>query len=55
MHSQILNGLQNEQNMARCLNYNKKYAAKRYCIQIKWYSIFDDIIEYMNKSIANKS
>lgn len=29
----------------RCLNYNPKYEKDRYCIQVKWYSLFDDIIE----------
>jgi len=33
----------------RCLNYNPLYEKDRYCVQIKWYNIFDDIIEYMNK------
>lgn len=34
----------------RCLNYNPLYEKDRYCVQIKWYNIFDDIIEYMNKN-----
>lgn len=34
----------------RCLNYNPLYEKDRYCIQIKWYNIFDDITEYMNKN-----
>jgi len=38
----------------RCLNYNKLYEKDRYCVQIKWYNIFDDIIEYKNKSVANQ-
>ena len=33
----------------RCLNYNPLYEKDRYCIQIKWYNIFDDILEYKNK------
>jgi len=33
----------------RCLNYNPLYEHDRYCIQIKWYNIFDDILEHMNK------
>lgn len=33
----------------RCLNYNSLYEKDRYCIQIKWYNIFDDILEHMNK------
>ncbi|MBP3765983.1 MAG: hypothetical protein J6G98_02230 [Bacilli bacterium] len=32
----------------RCLNYNPKYNKNRFLIQIKWYSIFDDYIEYKN-------
>ena len=29
----------------RCLNYNKKYENTRYNVQIKWYALFDDILE----------
>lgn len=43
------------QPMNRCLNYNSKYEKKRFCVQIKWYSIFDDIIENMNNKIMEKS
>lgn len=39
----------------RCLNYNAKYEKDRFCIQIKWYSIFDDILENMNNNIKNSS
>lgn len=39
------------QPQTRNLNYNPKYEKKRFCVQIKWYSIFDDIIEYMNSDI----
>lgn len=41
----------------RCLNYNPTYEKDRFCVQIKWYSIFDDIIENMslNKKIKNFS
>ena len=31
----------------RCLNYNPKYEKDRFCVQIKWYSVFDDIVENM--------
>ena len=31
----------------RCLNYNSLYNKDRFCVQIKWYSLFDDIIENM--------
>lgn len=41
------------QPMTRNLNNNLKYENKRYCVQIKWYSIFDDIIEYMNNKMVN--
>ena len=30
----------------RCLNNNNKYIDKRDYVQIKWYSLFDDIIMY---------
>ncbi len=29
----------------RCLNYNPSYEKDRFCVQVKWYSLFDDIIE----------
>lgn len=38
----------------RCLNYNSKYEKDRHCIQIKWYNLFDDIIEIMNNEISKK-
>lgn len=41
------------QPMTRNLNYNPKYEKKRFCVQIKWYSIFDDIIEIKNKNVLN--
>ena len=31
----------------RCLNHNPLYEKDRFCVQIKWYSVFDDIIENM--------
>ena len=31
----------------RCLNYNAKYTKDRFCVQVKWYNIFDDILENM--------
>ena len=36
------------QPKARNLNYNPKYEKDRFCVQIKWYSIFDGIIECLN-------
>lgn len=38
----------------RCLNYNAKYEKDRFCVQIKWYSLFDDIIYNMNKKCLMK-
>jgi len=42
------------QPMDRCLNKNPRYEKKRFCVQIKWYNIFDDIIEYRNNKIIDK-
>lgn len=33
------------QPKTRCLNYNRKYERDRFCVQIKWYSLFDDILK----------
>lgn len=33
----------------RCLNYNSKYEKDRFCVQLKWYNLQDDIIEMMNE------
>lgn len=38
----------------RCINYNSKYEKDRFCVQIKWYNLFDDIIENMNNKIIEK-
>lgn len=38
----------------RCLNQNKKYEKKRFCVQLKWYDLFDCIIENMNINYMNK-
>ena len=35
----------------RCLNYNPKYEKDRFCVQLKWYNLFDDIIENMNSKV----
>ena len=35
----------------RCLNYNSLYEKDRYCVQIKWYNINDEIIEFMNNNL----
>ena len=39
--------------MTRNLNYNPKYEKKRFCVQIKWYSIFDDIMEIKNRNVLD--
>lgn len=39
----------------RCLNNNPKYEKRRYCVQIKWYNLVDDIIESMNNNVMKKS
>ncbi len=36
------------QPLDRCLNRNPRYEKKRFCIQVKWYNLADDIIESMN-------
>ena len=39
------------QPMNRCINENKKYLWCRDIVQIKWYSLFDDIIINMNNKV----
>ena len=39
----------------RCLNYNPKYEKERYCVQLKWYNLNDDIIELMNNKIIEEA
>ena len=41
------------QPMDRCLNHNEKYEKKRFCVQVKWYNLADDIIECMNNKIKD--
>lgn len=43
------------QPKTRCLNYNSKYEKDRFCVQIKWYSLFDDIIECLNDNVGSNS
>lgn len=43
------------QPKARCLNRNYKYEQDRFFIQIKWYSLFDDIFEYMNNKLLKNA
>ena len=37
------------QPLDRCLNHNPKYEKSRFCVQIKWYNLFDCIIYQMNE------
>lgn len=39
------------QPVDRCLNYNPKFEKKRFCVQLKWYNLADDIIENMNNNV----
>lgn len=41
------------QPMNRCLNKNIKYNSKRFCVQVKWYNLCDDIIYNMNNKIVD--
>ncbi len=41
------------QPMDRCLNKNVKYNSKRFCVQVKWYNLCDDIIYNMNNKIVD--
>lgn len=43
------------QPLDRCLNYNPKYDKRRFCVQVKWYNLADDIIELMNNRYMVKS
>lgn len=36
----------------RCLNYNKMYNKDRFLVQIKWYNLYDEIIESINNKIV---
>ena len=42
------------QPMSRCLNYSKKYDNLRFCVQVKWYNLFDDILEDKNEQLKEK-
>jgi len=37
----------------RNLINNPKYEKDRYCVQIKWYNLFDEILENMNNKVLN--
>jgi len=41
------------QPLARCLNHNPTYEYGRYCIQLKWYNLADDIIKVMMERWEN--
>lgn len=43
------------QPMNRCINNNKKYMWCRDYVQIKWYSLFDNIIEYKNEKYMKQN
>lgn len=43
------------QPLDRCLNCNPNYEKRRFCIQVKWYNLVDDIIETMNNNYINRS
>ncbi len=43
------------QPLNRCINHNNKYEWAKDYIQVKWYSLFDDIIEYKNKICYNQN
>lgn len=43
------------QTKNRCLNYNSKYESDRYLVQIKWYNLYDCIIENMNNKVIINS
>ena len=38
----------------RCLNYNSQYEKDRFCVQLKWYNLCDNIIEYMNREVIKR-
>lgn len=42
------------QSKNRCLNYNPFHEKDRFYIQIKWYNLFDEIIERMNDKVIEK-
>ena len=42
------------QPLSRNLKYNPRYESYRHVVQIKWYSLFDDIIENMNSKVIEK-
>ena len=43
------------QPMGRCLNRNPLYEKNRFCVQIKWFNLFDEILEHLYIKQAIKS
>lgn len=42
------------QPKTRCLNYNPLYEKDRFIVQIKWYSLYDDIVYYRNDNLIKQ-
>lgn len=42
------------QPFIRCMDNNYRHYWRREYVQIKWYSLYDDIIEYKNSILSNK-
>ena len=42
------------QPLNRCLNLKPLYEKKRFCVQLKWHNLHDDIIEMMNYKVMKK-
>ncbi len=43
------------QPLDRCLNRNPKHEKCRFCIQVKWYNLVDNIIININNNVMIKS
>lgn len=41
------------QPLSRSLNFDEKLDKYRYMVQVKWYNLYDDIIEYYNKKTTS--
>lgn len=42
------------QSLDRCLNKNPTQEKRRYCVQLKWYNIYDEIIEHLNNEALKR-
>lgn len=42
------------QPLNRCINYNNKYDYARHKVQLKWYTLFDDIMYFLNEKESSK-